>query len=129
MQKKQDNSPHTEDNLTESRIQQEIAIFYRNTYCLAHHTPRCLILSVPNEGNPRLSQIGAFPGASDLIVFHRVPGRPMRVLFVEVKRPSKNSKQSSRQIEFQKIIQSMGLAGEMVEYHVVRSVDEFKKIL
>ena len=43
-------TPLAIDSLSEARIQQEIVMWYKNTYCLEHHDPRCMIFSVPNEG-------------------------------------------------------------------------------
>lgn len=105
----------------ERRIQQDIVMYYRNSYCLAHHTPRCLVLSIPNEGNPRLAQTGALSGASDLLVIHRMPNTTNRVIFVEVKA---GGRQSEKQRIFENHVKSMGM-----EYVIVRSLDEFKNVI
>lgn len=107
----------------EARIQQDIVRFYRNFYCLAHHSPRCLIISVPNEGNPRLYQLGALPGCSDLIAIHRNTevGKPI-ISFIEIK--SKIGQQSPKQVKFQEWVEGMGFP-----YHIVRSLDDFKSIV
>lgn len=115
----------TESNssLTESRIQQNIVRWYKNNYCLAHSKPRSLILSIPNEGAPRLTQMGALPGASDIIIFHRIAGTPaVRTIFIEVKTPI--GRQSPRQKEFEAHVRGMEL-----EYHIIRSVDDLKNII
>lgn len=106
----------------ESRIQQEIFRWYHNTYCLAHHVPRCLIFAIPNEGNWMLQQVGLLSGASDLVIFHRTEATaalPPRVIFMEVKTPT--GKQSGKQRAFEAHVRAMGL-----EYCLVRSVDGAK---
>ena len=107
----------------EARIQQECVIFYRNTRCLLNHRPRCLIFSIPNEGDPFLTQIGALPGASDLLAIHRnTMAETPQIHFVEVKTPT--GVLSKKQVKFSKQIIDMGLS-----YDVVRSLDEFKKLI
>lgn len=103
----------------EDSIQQEIFMWYHNTYCLLHHTPRRMIFSVPNEGKPELVRTGLYPGASDLLVFHHV-GRPP--LFVEVKTPS--GVQSVSQKEFESHATSLGC-----QYFLVRSLEDFKEVI
>lgn len=106
---------------SESSIQQEIVRHYRNTYCLSHHNPRCLILSVPNESNAhrasKLIATGLYPGAADLVLIHF--GRPV---FVEVK--DATGKQSPKQIAFEQHCKKSGAA-----YHLVRSLEEFCRVL
>lgn len=108
---------------TEYRIQQDLVVWYRNTYCLAHHAPRCIILAIPNEGNPRLVQTGTLPGTSDLIAIHRntVDGKAI-LAFVEVK--TETGRQSPKQRAFQLQVEEMGF-----NYYIVRSLDEFKAIV
>jgi len=103
----------------EDSIQQEIFMWYNNTYCLAHHTPRRMIFSVPNEGKPELVRTGLYPGASDLLVFH-TPSRPP--LFVEVKTPS--GIQSNNQKSFESHVTSLGM-----QYFLVRSLEDFKGVI
>jgi len=103
----------------EDSIQQEIFMWYNNTYCLLHHTPRRMIFSVPNEGKPELVRTGLYPGASDLLVFHHV-GRPP--LFIEVKTPS--GIQSPNQKDFEAHVTSLGM-----EYYLVRSLENFKEVI
>ena len=128
--------------LTESRIQQNIVRFFKNTYCLSHHIPRCLIMSIPNEMKPRLSQTGLYTGGADLLILHLTAakrptkgikwvitppvdcGTVMRVIFIEVKTPE--GKISLKQRKFETHIRSM--KGK-VEYYVVRSLEEFQKII
>lgn len=108
---------------SEARIQQDLVRWYRNTHCLAHHRPRCLILSIPNEGNPRLYQLGALPGCSDLIAIHRNTevGKPI-IAFIEVKREDGAQKPAQR--KFQDWVDGMGFP-----YHIVRSLDQFKALV
>lgn len=123
---------------TESRIQQEIVIYFNNNYCLKHHKPRCSIFSVPNEGVMQLGNIlrmrfkqinfediikkilfglistGLKKGVSDLIVL-----MPKRVIFVEVKTPI--GSQSPEQKDFESLVKNLGF-----EYYLVRSLQDFK---
>lgn len=107
---------------TESKIQQEIVLFFNNNYCLKNHKPRCAIFSVPNEGKSRREilrkkAIGLMPGVSDLIVI--MEGQ---VIFVEVKTPE--GSQSERQKDFEQIVSNLGF-----KYYVIRSLDQFKKYI
>lgn len=104
---------------TESRIQQEIVIFFNNEYCLKFHNPRYCIFSVPNDSESkeetmRKKATGLLSGVSDLIVLF-----PNRAVFCEVKTPT--GTQSETQKDFQKHVESLGF-----EYILVRSLDEFK---
>lgn len=106
---------------TESKIQQEIVMWYRNNYCLNHHQPQHLIFSVPNESKSyketlQKKAIGMMSGVSDLIIV-----QPGRILFVEVKTPT--GTQSASQKRFEKIVTLLGF-----QYILVRSLEEFKKI-
>jgi hypothetical protein len=107
--------------MTESKIQGEIITFYRNTKCLKHHFPRCLIFSVPNEGkNPKEQACkiatGLMSGVSDLIVINETG-----VHFIEVK--DAKGTQKPKQIEFQYAIEQLGF-----NYHLVRSLEQFKSL-
>jgi hypothetical protein len=104
---------------TESKIQQEIVMWFRNNYCLLKHNPRSVIFSVPNDSKDVKEQMrkkatGLYAGVSDLICVHFG-----KVLFIEVK--ADNGIQSPRQKDFQNIVELQGF-----EYHLVRSLDEFK---
>lgn len=101
----------------ESKIQQQIIIWFRNNYCLKHHDPRCAIFSVPNEMQMKFFNTGLMPGVSDLIVLI-----PDKVLFVECK--TENGKQSEKQKEFQKIVEGLNF-----KYYLVRSLEEFIRCL
>lgn len=107
---------------TEAKIQQEITQWYRNTYCLRHHSPRNVIFSVPNESKDVAEAgykraIGLFRGASDLVVVQKG-----EVVFVEVKTPT--GTQSKEQKEFESIVKALGF-----RYEVVRSLEQFKTIV
>jgi len=78
-----------------------------------------LIFSVPNErtsGWNKMIAIGMLPGVSDLIVV-----QPDRVMFVEVK--DYKGLQRPNQIIFEQKVKALGY-----DYHLVRSLDDFKRI-
>lgn len=107
---------------SESRIQQNIVIWFRNNYCLKHHNPRCAIFSVPNESKSKREilqkkAIGMMSGVSDLIVV-----TPQKVTFVEVK--TKTGIQSDSQKQFEQIVVNMGYT-----YLLVRSLEDFKNYI
>jgi hypothetical protein len=102
--------------MTEAHIQQQIVRYYHNTFCLTTCSPRCMILSIPNEGKPELIATGLYPGAADLLVIHYG-----RMVFIEVK--TETGAQSANQKRFQQHCRDIE-----VPYHLVRSVEEFKKI-
>jgi hypothetical protein len=102
----------------EDSIQQEMFMWYKNTYCLKHHVPRRMIFSVPNEGKPELVRTGLYPGASDLIIIHY----PHPPIFVEVKTPT--GIQKPEQKEFQQHIESLGY-----KYFLVRTLEEFQAVI
>lgn len=64
-----------------------------------------------------LKATGVIPGVSDLIIV-----QPNKILFVEVK--TSTGVQSVVQKEFQVKVEALGF-----EYHLVRSLEEFKKII
>ena len=120
--------------MTEARIQQEICVYYRNTYCLRHHVPRSLLMSIPNEGKPHLVQTGLYAGGADLLLLHIAVGKAgtrVRVIFIEVKTPT--GVVSTKQKKFKNHIKAMGaiINDNLVslEYHLVRSLAEFKKVI
>jgi len=118
------NKTETIDDKTEARIQQEIVMWYRNNFCLKHHNPRCLIMSIPNSNQKLFREVGMVAGASDLMVIRdRYDiGSPPIIYFIEVKTPK--GRQSPKQKTFQKHIEQMGM-----EYYIVRSLEDFKKII
>ena len=105
----------------EARIQQEIYLWFNNTYCLVHHVPRLSIFAVPNGGTRDVAEAmslkatGLRAGVSDLIVL--LPGK---CLFIEVK--TESGKQSPKQIEFEQTVAALGFT-----YVVVRSLNDFKE--
>lgn len=103
---------------SESRIQQEIVKYFKNNFCLKHHSPRSMIFHIPNQNQHKLVSIGVYPGAADLFVVHLG-----KCMFMEVKEPQKG-KQSDSQIEFQNHCQEMN-----IPYFIVYSVEDFKKCL
>lgn len=115
------------EEFTEARIQQDCLAWFRNNFCLIHHKPRSLAISIPNEGDPRLVQIGAYPGASDTLVFLRQAGKPMWILWIEIKTPTGTQKKNQK--KFEAMIKEMGMEGEFMEYHLARSKDDFMKII
>ncbi len=61
---------------SEAKIQQTIVMHYHNSYCLAHHSPRQLLVQIPNQNHHGLSLVGGISiGASDLFV---IPGGHVR---------------------------------------------------
>lgn len=105
---------------SESKIQQEIVMWFNNNYCLKSHNPKCTIFSVPNEGKNVKEQmykrtLGMKSGVSDLIVI-----QPNRCIFVEVK--TEIGKQSDKQKEFETTVKNLGF-----EYILVRSLEDFQK--
>jgi hypothetical protein len=102
---------------SEIRIQQEMVIWFTNNFCLKHHTERCLIFSVPNEGQQHLSGAGVLGGVSDLIVM-----MPNKVIFFEVK--TLIGKQSEKQKDFEKRVNILGF-----KYYLVRSLDDFQQCI
>ena len=106
----------------ESRIQQEIVMWFRNNYCRVGMIPRCVIFSVPNESSSaseqmRKVQTGLMAGVSDLIVI-----MPNVNIYVECK--DSKGRQSDKQIAFQEQVESLGF-----RYALVRSLDEFKAVI
>jgi len=102
----------------ENKIQQEIVQWFR-----ANHYKKGVIFSVPNEraggylAMKDLLLTGLLSGVSDLIVV-----LPNKVLFVEVK--NEIGRQKPNQIKFEKNVQELNH-----EYHLVRSLLEFKAII
>lgn len=102
---------------SEERIQQEQVMWYINHYCLKHHKPRNLIMSIPNEGKPQLVRTGLYRGASDLVLIHFG-----QVLFIENK--TSTGRQSQQQKDFQAHVESLGFP-----YYLCRSLDDFKEVI
>ena len=107
---------------SEDRIQQDCVIWFKNNYCLAHHTPKYCIFHVPNEGKDMREQlkkrsIGMLAGVSDLVVL--LPGK---VLFIEMK--DEKGKQSVKQESFQRTVVTLGF-----DYYIIRSLSDFKQLI
>lgn len=107
---------------TESRIQQDAIIWFRNNYCLKHHDPSYIIFSVPNEGRDVVEQIkkkatGMLKGASDTIIV--LKGKTIYCEFKDAK-----GKQKPEQIKFEEKVVALGH-----EYWLVRSLEEFKVMI
>lgn len=111
--------------MTESSIQSSAVKWFTNNYCLKHHSPQCVIFSVPNEAIQKMAwkQINTFKamglksGVSDVIVLLED-----KVLFVEFK--AAKGVQTAKQRDFQRAVEMLGF-----EYHIVRSLEDFKKII
>lgn len=107
--------------VAESKIQQEVVIAFRNSFCLKHHSPRCVIYSVPNESEDSYEtqkkiNTGLMKGAPDLIIL--LPNG--RVLLPETKTPT--GYQSPAQKAFQLQAEALGHI-----YFVYKSIEEFKE--
>jgi hypothetical protein len=107
--------------LSETRIQQDIVMYFKNKYCLLHHKPRRIIFSVPNERSNTREQMrmiatGLLTGVSDLIIITE-----HGITFIECK--TVKGKQSESQKMFQKNVEELGYS-----YYLVRSLEDFKLI-
>lgn len=104
----------------ESLIQASMVEWFKNNYCLIHHNPRYDIFSIPNEAtwnNNNFKAMGVRNGASDMVVV--LTGK---VLFIETKDPL--GTQSAAQIDFEEVVTKLGH-----EYHVIRSLEQFKQLI
>jgi len=108
--------------LSESALQQQCVVWFNNTYCLKHHSPRGLIFSVPNGGSRDVREAmtmkltGLLKGASDLILI--LPNK--KLIFVELK--LEKGVQSPEQKDFQERVENLGY-----EYILCRNLEDFKK--
>jgi hypothetical protein len=118
---------------SEAKIQQDCVLWYRNNFCLVHHNPRCMIFSIPNEGrgaaSAQLIATGLYPGCADLVIFHSRNNRENEYgspkglpVFIEVKRD--DGVQSENQMKFEEHAKEC-----YVTYRIVRSLDEFKRVV
>lgn len=128
--------------ISESSIQQSCFLWLTNTQGLKHHYPRLKMFSVSNEAillmasilksyrvpesivnkatalsMDKMKSMGMVNGVSDTIVV-----LPNKTLFCEFK--VQDGRQSEKQKEFQQIVTDLGH-----EYHVVRSLEQFKDII
>lgn len=113
--------------IPEQLIQQQAYTEFNNTYCLAFHSPRLIIHSVPNGINiplppkekarvlDQLKKTGMVNGISDLII-HGVKGR---CVMAECK--TETGIQSGAQIEIERRITELGGV-----YFVFHSIEEFR---
>lgn len=76
---------------------------------------------MPNEGkgNGRLTAVGLIRGMSDLIVTFKG-----LLLFIEVKTPKGRQSPSQRTVEAH-----VGCMGSGYQYHLVRSLEDFKNVI
>jgi hypothetical protein len=107
---------------TEAKIQQEMYLWFTNNYSLKDNY-KGMFASVPNDSKDAKEQMrkkatGMKPGHSDFNIY--LPGG--KTLFFEVKTPI--GKQSEIQKRFEEQGNILGF-----EYFLVRSLDEFKKIV
>jgi len=97
-----------------------VVAWFKNEFCLKYHSPRYEIFSVPNEAtykNNQFKSTGVRNGVSDLIIL-----LTNKVLFIEMK--DVNNTQSEQQKDFEKVVLNLGF-----EYYVVRSLEQFKKLI
>jgi hypothetical protein len=109
--------------IAESKIQQEVVMWFRNNYCLKHHSPRCVIYSVPNESEDAYEtqkkiNTGLMKGAADLIVL--LPGGV--TVLPETK--TMTGYQSPAQKAFEIQATSLGHV-----YFVYKSLEQFKEMI
>jgi len=107
--------------MTESKLQQEIYIWFQSNYCLKFHNPRGLIFSIPNGGTRNkleaitMKATGLLAGASDLIVI--LPNG--KLFFIELK--TQTGTQSDKQKDFENRVCNLGF-----DYKIIRTLEEFK---
>ena len=108
----------------ESKIQQSCVKWFG----LQHAHLDGLLFAVPNGGRRGKTEAaimkaeGVYPGVADLILL--VPRGESHGLCIEMKTPSKTSKQSPSQKEWEKKVTGFGY-----EYFVCRSLEEFIQII
>lgn len=108
---------------SENKIQADIVKWFNNTYCLTHHSPRSLIMSIPNGGTRNaieamtMKSTGLLPGASDLIFIHRG-----LLVWIEVKVPT--GRQQPSQMQFEARVTDLGY-----QYKIIRSLQEFQEFI
>jgi hypothetical protein len=104
--------------MTEERLQFEIILWFNYTYPNKRgqlfHVNQKSRNSI--EGN-KMKSMGVVPGVSDLILIQQG-----KVLFIELK--TNTGLQRPAQIKFQKMVELLGH-----QYHLIRSLDDFKKIV
>lgn len=109
--------------MSEDILQAKIFKWYHNKFCTNLSQTPHVIFSVPNGAHVskkeamKLKATGLVAGVSDIIIV-----QPNRILFIEVK--LEKGKQQKNQVDFENTVKSLGF-----EYYVVRSLEEFKKII
>lgn len=102
----------------ESKIQQEIVMYYHNSYCLVHHNPRQMIIQIPNQNHQNISLFGGiYIGASDTIIIHNLQPK-----CVEVKIPGGTLRPSQK--KFRDHCKQSG-----IPYYIVDNLEDFKQLI
>lgn len=105
----------------EDLLQQKIIIWFKNNYQM---NGKGLIFAIPNGGTrniieaKKLKATGVMAGVSDLIVLLE----NNKILFIELK--IEKGIQSQAQKDFEIKVSLLGY-----EYHIIRSLEQFKTIL
>ena len=102
---------------SESKIQADCVRWYNNTYCLAHHEPRCIIWHTPNENQHRHINLGVLAGVPDLCLVHMG-----ELVMVEMK--DEKGKLRPTQLDFKARIEAHGY-----KWFLCRTLEEFKIII
>lgn len=114
----------TKATLTEHTIQSQIVQYLRFNKIFCFSVPNGIFFNSSDKLKSyayfnKLKSEGFLQGVSDLIILIK-----KRAIFVECKRQSKSSKQSTEQIEFEKEIKRLGF-----EYYVWRDVEDAEKFV
>jgi len=99
---------------SEHILQLDIIAWFRNEY--ERFGAGCII-PVPNELARKRKDVVIKDGCSDLIIV-----LPTKIIFVELK-IGYNSQQDN-QIEFERLVNNLGY-----DYHIIKSLEQFKNIL
>jgi len=105
--------------MSEDRLQQECYMFFHNNYPKL----RGLLFHVPNGGSrnaregAKFKTMGVIRGVSDFLFIYQ-----SNLYAIELKTPS--GRQSREQLDWQELVTKEG-----VVYVVVRSLDDFKKLI
>lgn len=127
---------------SEIHLVSKCAVWFKNTYCLKNHSPRCQWILVPNEIvmkvrallvsegvrtqiinkvvgslSQELIATGLCTGASDVIIV-----LPNKTIYCEFK--IGDNTQQTNQIEFEQSVVGLGH-----EYHVIRSFEQLQSII
>lgn len=127
---------------SEINLVSRCAVWFKNTYCLKNHNPRCQWILVPNEIAMKVRALlvaegvriqlinkivgalsrelvatGLCAGASDVIIV--LPGK---TLFCEFKANANTQQQN--QVDFEQSVKELGH-----EYHVIRSLEQLQSII